>query len=209
MAKTPKSPVTSEQAPLAQTNPVSTETFPEPVAVVPTANATPLDQVLDVEQLLPTNDAFVGLPTDKPQSEIDAEVQPVQEPALAAAETVSEPLAIENPENVDARVKTERQDMGRQAFLQDIINKRNENTAKPTYVPPPPTERQMSKRDEELEAGRRAVARHAAQAALRPRKPAANPADGTTQNVLRPEDGVGSEDRNAARFRTSSPRNPG
>lgn len=60
---------------------------------------------------------------------------------------------------------------------------------KPVYVPPPMTERQLSAREEELEAGRRAVARNEVQLANRPtpdRNALEIAAEGQTNPVYRP-----------------------
>ncbi len=61
---------------------------------------------------------------------------------------------------------------------------------KPVYVPPPMTERQLSAREQELEAGRNAVARAKAQADARP-QPAADPVkEGFSTKVYRPGQSV-------------------
>lgn len=193
MAKTPKPTAQIAETQAPQTNPiVNDETFPEPVAVVPTQELTPLDGLADVEQPLPTSEPE---PADHMPQELDL--------------NALKPAHLEDPDKVDASVKIARQDMGRQQFVQNIIDQRNKEREVPVYVPPPPTERQMSNRERELSAGRAAVAKHQAVIDSRPKqKPKPHPADGGNTEVLRPQSGEGSEDRNAARFRTSPPRNP-
>lgn len=75
---------------------------------------------------------------------------------------------------------------GREALL-DALRKHAEKP-KPVYTPPAMTERQLSLREEELEAGRRAVARHAAQQAARPQPVEDRVKEGFTTPVYRPGD---------------------
>lgn len=69
--------------------------------------------------------------------------------------------------------------------LHDAMRKAAEANRKKEYVPPPMTERQLSLREEELEAGRRAVARAKEQQANRP-APKADLKEGFTTPVHRP-----------------------
>ena len=77
---------------------------------------------------------------------------------------------------------------GREALL-DALRAHAEKP-KPVYTPPAMTERQLSNREEELEAGRRAVARATAQADQRPAPTEDRTKEGYTTPVFRPTDQV-------------------
>lgn len=77
---------------------------------------------------------------------------------------------------------------GREKLL-DALRAHAEKTKVEEYVPPAPTERQQTQTQLEQEAGRRAVERHAAQAANRP-QPKPDPGDGYSTPAFRPNDHV-------------------
>lgn len=80
--------------------------------------------------------------------------------------------------------------------LHEAMRKVNAHKPKP-YVPPPMTARQLSNREEELEAGRRAVARATEQLANRPAPPNEVVKEGFTTPMHRPNDfvpGINSKD---------------
>lgn len=72
---------------------------------------------------------------------------------------------------------------GREALMEGL--RQHALHKPPEYVPPPRTERQMTQLEAELEAGRRAQQRHAAQQASRP-APERNVNEGFTTPVHRP-----------------------
>lgn len=73
---------------------------------------------------------------------------------------------------------------GREALVAKLRD-HMEKSAPKEYVPPALTERQMTRTQMEMEAGRRASERHAAQAAHRP-QPKPEASDGYTAPVFRP-----------------------
>lgn len=75
---------------------------------------------------------------------------------------------------------------GREALLHRMRQHEELTRNKPAYVPPPLTERQRSKLEEEMEAGRRAVQRHADQLAHRPPRVADPVKEGFSTPVHRP-----------------------
>jgi hypothetical protein len=104
--------------------------------------------------------------------------------AMEGRPTSTEPVAIPEPEVSLASIASQ----GREALL-DAMRKHHEKKP-PVYVPPPMTERQLSRREEELEAGRRAVARAQAQQAARPVPPEDRVKEGFTTPVYRPGNAV-------------------
>lgn len=79
---------------------------------------------------------------------------------------------------------------GRDHLLERMRDHARKTAAnKEAYVPPPITEAQKTKRDEELEAGRRAQAKHQAQWDSRP-VPKRDPTEGVATPVFRPGDVV-------------------
>lgn len=61
---------------------------------------------------------------------------------------------------------------GRDGLREALAKRQKQIADEPKYTPPPRTERQMSALEAEMDAGRRANARHAAQQAARPAPPA-------------------------------------
>lgn len=74
--------------------------------------------------------------------------------------------------------------------LHEAMRRANEANKPKPYTPPAMTERQLSAREEELEAGRRAVAKATEQFANRPQPPKPTVKDGFTTPVHRPNDVV-------------------
>lgn len=104
--------------------------------------------------------------------------------AMEGTTTSTEPVNIPEPEMSLAAIASQ----GREALL-DAMRKHTEKKP-PPYVPPPMTERQLSRREEELEAGRRAVARAQAQQAARPVQKEDRVKEGFTTPVYRPDNAV-------------------
>lgn len=77
---------------------------------------------------------------------------------------------------------------GRDALVEKLREHMVKSAPK-EYVPPERTERQMSQTEREMEAGRKAVARAAAQQAARP-QPQREASDGYTVPAFRPADHV-------------------
>jgi len=137
-----------------------------------------------------------------PQS-AEPKVEAVQEPTgptakeMAAAEEVNAARvkAIIDRQQAEAE-RGARQEVsiiglaaqGREVLLEQL-RQHAERTKKPEYVPPPRTERQMSVLEAELEAGRRAQQKAAAQLASRP-VPTKDPNEGFINPVHRPNDVV-------------------
>lgn len=98
------------------------------------------------------------------------------------------PATIEEPVYVPTRGHEPTTDGER---LRQFLHQVRLDNPPPAEPAPPPamTERQKSQIELEMEAGRRAVARHAAQAAHRP-QPKPDPTEGKTTPVFRPEDYV-------------------
>jgi len=74
---------------------------------------------------------------------------------------------------------------GREALLEALRKHQERQAAKPAYKPPPMTDAQRARLEEEMAAGRRVQARHEAQLAARPPR-IADPRDGTSVPVHRP-----------------------
>ncbi len=88
---------------------------------------------------------------------------------------------------------TDKFDSIKNDFIRQVVERRMKRD-EPPPPPPPPTNRQLERTRLEIEAGQRAVAKAAAEAANRPqRKP--EPTDGTTVPVFRPQDYVPSMDQ--------------
>lgn len=98
---------------------------------------------------------------------------PSDEPVVLA-EAEEEPLV-----SVAAR--------GREYLMQKM--REHAEKPKPVYVPPPITEKMQANINAEMEAGRRAVAKHAEQQALRP-VPVKDKSEGTSTPVFRPGSSV-------------------
>ncbi len=77
---------------------------------------------------------------------------------------------------------------GRDYLIDRIQKLTAERAAQPAYAPPAMTDRQKAAREIEMEAGRRAQAKHAAQEASRPPRPADVKTEGFTRPVYRPGD---------------------
>lgn len=107
---------------------------------------------------------------------MQAPKQETQEPTVVQDETpdVKEPVLTEGEQQ-------------RQDFVQQMLAMRDVKV--PEYVPPPPTERQRTQIELEMEAGRRRVAQNVAHDAARPR-PVKDPTEGHTTPVFRPKDHV-------------------
>lgn len=99
--------------------------------------------------------------------------------------------SIENPVYVPSPKTTDRELTHGEQQLQDFLKQVNLANQPPPPPPPPPemTARQRSQIEEEMEAGRKSVARHAAQQANRP-QPKPDPTEGKNTPVFRPEDYV-------------------
>lgn len=104
--------------------------------------------------------------------------------AMEGRPTSTEPVNIPEPEVSLASIASQ----GREALL-DAMRRHSENKP-PPYVPPAMTERQLSRREEEMEAGRRAVARAQAQQAARPVPVEDRVKEGFTTPVYRPDNAV-------------------
>ena len=104
----------------------------------------------------------------------------------AASDAQQEPGPLDNPDADDFVSIGELASQGHDALL-EAFRKHREKPV-PVYTPPPLTERQLSARELEFEAGRKSVARAAAQQASRP-VPPRDPAEITTP-VFRPGDHV-------------------
>jgi hypothetical protein len=111
-------------------------------------------------------------------------------PAIDLSDEAPRPKAV--IEDTPAGPEPEKFDVPRPGTLEELHARiLEQRKPKPEYVPPPPTPRQQARIDEEMAAGRRAVERHAAQAANRPvpvpsRQEAA--AEGSSLPVHRPAD---------------------
>lgn len=98
------------------------------------------------------------------------------------------PASIEEPAYVPVRGKEPTTDGDR--LRQFLHQNRLDNPPPPPPGPPAAmTERQRNQIELEMEAGRRSVAKHAAQQANRP-QPKPDKSEGTTTPVFRPEDYV-------------------
>lgn len=98
------------------------------------------------------------------------------------------PASIESP----TYVKTPGKELshGEKQLAEFLQKVQLANQPPPPPAPPPEmTQRQRTQIEEEMEAGRRAVSRHAAQQANRP-QPKPEPTEGKTTPVFRPEDYV-------------------
>jgi len=128
-----------------------------------------------------------ALAEEAAQAEAVAAAKALDEQVAAAMEgrpTSNAPVEIPEPEISLAAIASQ----GRDALL-EAMRKHAEKKPAP-YVPPPMTERQLSRREEELEAGRRAVARAQAQQAMRPVPTEDRTKEGYTTPVYRPGDAV-------------------
>ena len=99
--------------------------------------------------------------------------------------------SIETPVYVPSPAVKDRELSHGEKQLQEFLSKVQLANQPPPPPPPPPqmSARQRSQIEEEMEAGRRSVARHAAQQASRP-QPKPDPTEGKTTPVFRPEDYV-------------------
>lgn len=115
-------------------------------------------------------------------------------PTLAAPEL--ETPELETPELEDKQIEIEPEfvsiaglaSQGRDALVEKLREHMVKSAPK-EYVPPAPTERQMTQTQREMEAGRKAVARAADQQAFRP-QPKREASDGYTVPAFRPADHV-------------------
>lgn len=118
-------------------------------------------------------------PTLTLKSQAAAEEKEVARLKALSDEQQKEP-EVENPfVDIAALAST-----GRDNLLAQLRAHR-ETQERETYVPPVPTARQQSQTEREMEAGRNAVARHAAQQASRP-IPQKDPTEGTSTPAFRP-----------------------
>jgi len=106
-------------------------------------------------------------PTLKLRAQADAE-EKIMADKIKAAEAVGDKNV--EPEEFVSIAGLAAQ--GREKLLDTL--RAHADKPKPVYVPPPMTERQLSAREQELEAGRRAVKKAEEQLALRP-QPVADP----------------------------------
>lgn len=117
------------------------------------------------------NPGIVALPPDE------------REQAPPVATSIENPVYVPSPKVADRELSHGEQQ------LQEFLKQVNLANQPPPPPPPPPemTVRQRTQIEEEMEAGRKAVARHAAQQAHRP-QPKPDPTEGKTTPVFRPED---------------------
>lgn len=127
---------------------------------------------------------------------VEAETKPAEpeaqfpEPVYIPTPTAPAPVATRLPEP-DAPINFIEPAATRETLMEQILKQRNEPP--PVYTPPARTGRQMSQLEEEMEAGRKALARHAAgqharREVAQPIPP--SPADGKMTPVYRPGDAV-------------------
>lgn len=127
--------------------------------------------------------------TNAPTADLDAAIDIAMEDVQAQAESeTSNREAAELEERLNAeRIAQARnesdaagEEMERSTLIgaaakgrDTLLAKLREHSQKPkeVYTPPPMTERQLSRREEEMEAGRKAVEKHQAQIAHRPIPP--------------------------------------
>ena len=122
-------------------------------------------------------------PTLKLRAQADAE-EKIMADKIKAAEAVGDKNV--EPEEFVSIAGLAAQ--GREKLLDAL--RAHADKPKPVYVPPPMTERQLSAREQELEAGRRAVKKAEEQLALRP-QPVADPkTDGFSTPAHRPNNMV-------------------
>jgi hypothetical protein len=139
-----------------------------------------------------------------------------QTPPAAEAAPPSEPIKVSIPDDLTVRVSeinhpeavaaaqqaapaTPQQNFGRDIQEQaeadnlkrDFLGRlaAAQHPAPAPYVPPPVSERIAEQTRQEIEAGRRTVAMHEERQKFRP-KPVADPREGSTKSILRPEDFV-------------------
>jgi hypothetical protein len=145
---------------------------------------TQVEAAAETQQPLPKADASAE---EAAQAEAVAKAKAIDEQVAAAMEgrpTSHEPVHVPEPEVSLASIASQ----GREALL-DAMRRHSENKP-PPYVPPAMTERQLSRREEEMEAGRRAVARAQAQQATRPVPTEDRVKEGFTTPVYRPDNAV-------------------
>jgi len=121
---------------------------------------------------------------DAEEAAMAAKIKAAEEASKLAAEAVGDKNV--EPEEFVSIAGLAAQ--GREKLLDAL--RAHADKPKPVYVPPPMTERQLSAREQELEAGRRAVKKAEEQLALRP-QPVANPkTEGFTTPAHRPNNMV-------------------
>lgn len=108
---------------------------------------------------------------------------------IAQARAMNEAAAEAKPAPAPEETMGSLASKGRDALLERLRAREAEKNV-PSYVPPPRTERQLSQLELEMEAGRRAVAKHQAQLAARPNPPANHVKEGFSTPVYRPGDVV-------------------
>lgn len=151
---------------------------------------------------MPSNDnpAEVNEAPDDLDAAVDAALNPQLEAGAREAADLEEKIAaqkiIEARANGEADKPVEVSSLaalasqGRQSLLDKMREHARATAAnKQAYEPPPITESQKTKRDEEMEAGRRAQAKHQAQWDSRP-VPKLDGTEGFTTPVHRPNDVV-------------------
>jgi hypothetical protein len=141
-------------------------------------------------------------PTADLDAEIDKAMENVDVQAVAENQTSSrEAAALEERLNAEriAQARNESDEAGEEMERTTLIGaaakgresllaKLRDHSQKPkeVYIPPPMTERQLSRREEEMEAGRRAVAKQQAQITHRPVPPHDSREGGPSTPIHRP-----------------------
>lgn len=121
------------------------------------------------------------------EAELEAGRQAVARHAANAVAAAEAPVEVKAPEPKEEEFVSiaALASQGRDVLL-DALRKHAETPATPAYTPPPMTERQLTAREAELEAGRKAVARAEEQKRLYPPPPVDAAKEGFTTPVYRP-----------------------
>ena len=147
---------------------------------------------------MPQNDspAVMNAPASDNDAALDAALEKAgvsaKDAAAAEERAMAERLRAARQNEADARELNAEPEMlvsvaaqGRETLLQKLREHRAKVEAKPVYVPPPRTARQQEALEAELEAGRRAQAKHQEQWDSRP-QPKPDPREGSSAPVFRP-----------------------